>query len=114
MTPARPPSRLALRRFRADLAGTLRRVVADGEYVVLTRRGAAVAAVVPLGALDLLDAADALFAGRAGAASAELHDLATAAPDAAPSTGTVAAPTGGDGRGRGRRPTVPRRGYKTK
>jgi len=53
-----------VRRFRADLAGTLRRVVAGGEYVVLTRRGAPVAAIIPPGALALLDAADDRSPGR--------------------------------------------------
>ncbi|MCC7137598.1 MAG: type II toxin-antitoxin system Phd/YefM family antitoxin [Planctomycetes bacterium] len=110
MTPLRPPSRVPLRRFRADLAGTLRRVATDGEYVVLTRRGVVVAAIVPPGALEMLAAADALFAGRARAASADLHDLATAAPDATPSPRDGDGPDRGQWRGRGQRPTVPRRG----
>jgi prevent-host-death family protein len=90
--------------FRPNLATVLHRVAAEGEYVVLTRRGVAMAAVVPLVVLDLLDAAEGDLATRFLAATEDLHDLATAALDVAPRTGSAApAPR------RPRRPSVPRR-----
>lgn len=88
--------------FRPILAGVLRRVAADGGYVLLTRRGVPVAAVVPLVVLDLLDAADRAFAARAVAASQDLHDLEAAVPDVAPRTDSAPASPH-----RPRRPAVP-------
>jgi len=84
MKTALPRSQLSVHRFRADLASVLGRVRKDGSYVVVTRRGRPVAAVVPVGVLDLIRAADAPLRARFEAAVADLHDLATAAPDVAP------------------------------
>ncbi len=58
LTPLAPPLRVPVRRFRPNVAGVLRRVCADGAYVVLSRRGIAIASVVPVGVLDLLAATD--------------------------------------------------------
>jgi len=110
VTPLRTPLNLPVRALRANLAATLRRLGADGEYVVLTRRGVPLAAIVPLGALDMLDAADALFAERARAATGGLHDLATAAPDVTPSAPSAPGPDGRPGDCASRGQSVPRRG----
>jgi hypothetical protein len=56
----------------------------DGTYVVVTCRGEAVAAVVPVGVLDLLRAVADPLAERGQAAAADVHDLATAAADVVP------------------------------
>lgn len=97
-------TRVPVRRFRRDLPVALRQVRDEGTYVVLTRRGVPAATVVPLAVLDLLDAADATFTERVEAACHDLHDLATAVPDVAPTTNsTTASPR------RSRRPPVPRR-----
>lgn len=105
MNPALPPSRLSVHRLRADLASVLGRVREDGTFVVVTRRGAPVAAVVPVGVLDLLRAVADPLAERGHAAAMEVHDLATAAPDVAPGPDSATgsrAPSG--------RPAVPGRG----
>jgi prevent-host-death family protein len=102
---ALPRSQLSVHRFRADLASVLGRVRRDGTYVVVTRRGKAVAAVVPVGVLDLIRAAEAPLRARFEAAVADLHDLATAAPDVAPPVGPA---TGSQDSSGG--PDVPRQG----
>lgn len=66
------------------MASVLGRVREGGTYVVVTRRGAPVAAVVPVGVLDLVQAADAPLRARFEAAVADVDDLATAAPDVGP------------------------------
>ena len=107
VSPGRSPTvtRVPVRHgFRPNLAGVLRRIAADGEYVVLTRRGVPVAAVVPVGLLDLLDAAAGDLATRFLAATGDLHDLEAAAPDVTPRTDSTTAPPR-----RSRRPPVPRR-----
>lgn len=91
--------------FRPNLAAVLREARADGAYVVLTRRGAPVAAVVSMAVLDLLDAAGGDLATRFLVATEGIHDLATAAADVAPRTGPTAAPARHP-----RRPPVPRPG----
>lgn len=105
MPPALPPSPLSVHRLRADLASVLGRVRDDGTYYLVTRRGAPVAAVVPVGVLDLLRAAAAPLTERGQAAAADVHDLVTAAPDVAPEPGS---PTGSPGASD--RPDVPGRG----
>lgn len=98
MRTALPRSQLSVHRFRADLASVLGRVRKDGDYVVVTRRGRPVAAVVPVGVLDLIRAVEAPLRERFEAAVADLHDLATAAPDVAPQPGSATGspePSGG-------------------
>ncbi|MFM8387610.1 MAG: type II toxin-antitoxin system prevent-host-death family antitoxin [Planctomycetia bacterium] len=89
MTTALPSSRLSVHRLRADLASVLGRVRDDGTYVVVTRRGAPVAAVVPVEVLDLIRAVADPLALRGKAAAADVHDLATAAPAVAPGPGSA-------------------------
>lgn len=84
MTPAVAPSRISARRFRENLAATLGRVATDGRYVIVTRRGVPVAAVVPLGVLHLLDATEFALARRTLAAARDVHDVTTAACDVPP------------------------------
>lgn len=96
-------TRVPVRRFRRDLPAVLRQVRDDRAYVVLTRRGVPVAAVVPVAVLDQLDAVDSTFTERAVAASHDLHDLEAAAPDVAPRTDSATAPPR-----RSHRPPVPR------
>lgn len=110
MTPSLAPSRLSVRLFRANLAAALRRVAGGGEYLVVTRRGVPIAAVVPTGVLDLLEATEALLARRNLAAAGDLDDVAAAAADvrprAPPSTGPNRRPV----ERRARRRAVPRSG----
>ncbi len=105
MTPALTPSQISVHRLRADLASVLGRVRDDGTYIVVTRRGEAVAAVVPVGVLDLLRAVADPLAERGQAAAADVHDLATAAPDVAPEAGSATGSPGASDR-----PDVPGHG----
>jgi hypothetical protein len=54
----RIPPALSAHRFTPDLASVLGRVRDASTYKVVTRRGRAVAAIVPVGALDFIRAAD--------------------------------------------------------
>jgi prevent-host-death family protein len=91
VTPAAPHP-ISARTFRANLARTLRRVAADGEYVVVTRRGVPVAAVVPVGLLDLLEAAEGLLARQTLAGAGDVHDVASAAADVPPRAPSITGP----------------------
>jgi prevent-host-death family protein len=96
--------------FRENLARTLRRVAGDGEYIVVTRRGAPVAVVVPMGVLDLIDATEALLARRTLAAAGDLHDEATASADVPRRVPSGTSPNGRPVNHPARRGAVPRPG----
>jgi prevent-host-death family protein len=53
--------RISLKRARDDLLALVRAVEADGERIVLTRRGRPVAALLPAGAIEALDLLGRLF-----------------------------------------------------
>lgn len=107
VNPSKAPSRVPLRRLRAELAATLRQVAEGGEFVVVTRRGEPLVAVVPLAALATIDAAGALLARRALAAAAGLPDLASALADLGPPGAPARGPEGRPGGARPRRLGVP-------
>ena len=75
--------RVALKRAKGDLYALVRAVEADGERIVLTRRGRAVAALVPPGALAALDLLGRMLPSVADVA-AGLPDLDPQAPGLGP------------------------------
>lgn|GEM_PF-4906019 len=79
-------TRVALKAAQRDLLDLVRAVEQDGERIVLTRRGRAVAALVPPGALAALDLLGRMLPNVADVAAA-LPDPDPEAPGLGPAPG---------------------------